>query len=192
MMAAIVKAGQSPVTANSRARTLVSLWRLARCKRLPVPDGMEDFDFLRVPLKTPTAWLPDEMDRLLQSCLLARGRIGGIDAATWWVSFVLVLYDTGLRLSAAFAIRVDEVDFQNHMLRVPAERMKNRCEQYFRLSEQTLAAPASFAEDAEGATVPVAAEGSQLAVRSVAVHSGAGRAADDEMRHVPQNPPENG
>jgi hypothetical protein len=53
---------------------------------------------------------------------------------------LLVAYDTGLRRSALLACRFDELDFDTRTLRVPAERMKNDCEQLYELSSQTIEA----------------------------------------------------
>ena len=142
-----LKRGLSPVTCNMRAKHLATIWRLARRKRATlsgdVPEDLDGLSYLRVVYKLPRAWLPEEMDRILQSCRLSRGSIVGIDSAAWWEALILTLYDTGLRRTAAFAIRFDEIDLAEKMLRVPAERMKNRTEQYFRLSEQTLQAIAA-------------------------------------------------
>ena len=132
----------SPVTCNMRAKSLSTIWRLAKRKQsamgLELSDDLEGLSLLRVPKNLPRAWLPEEMDRLLESCLKAHGRLAGVQTKFFWASLLLVLYDTGLRLKAAMEIRFDEIDLTSHMLRVPADRMKNDCEQYFRLSDHTL------------------------------------------------------
>jgi integrase len=128
-------------TCNARLRPLLTMWRYAKQRRYPLPEGdLNLIQRFREPLNQPTAWTEEEMGRLIDSARLARGRLAGIPAASWWVSLILTLYDTGLRRKAAFGIRVDELDFTTHILRVPAERMKNRVEQYFRLHPQTMEA----------------------------------------------------
>ena len=139
-MAGIVGRGLSPVTANSRTRQLITHWRFAKRKSYPVADGLEGFQFLKEPSRQPVAWLPEEMDRILESCKLCRGRIGGVPAENYWPALLLVLYDTGLRFAPTMEIRFAEIDLASRMLRVPAERMKNNCEQFFRLSDHALQA----------------------------------------------------
>ncbi len=142
-MAAGRAAKLAPATVNSRRRMLVTLWRFAKRKRLidrDTPEDLENVEPLREPKRVPTAWTLAELERLLKSCRLARGRFAGVPAAAWWTALVLVMYDTGLRRSAVFAIRFEEIDFAEKLLRVPAERMKNGVEQWYRLSDQTIAA----------------------------------------------------
>ena len=139
-MAGIVARKLSPVTANSRTRQLITHWRFAKRKQFAVADGLEGFQFLKEPKRNPVAWLPEEMDRILESCKLCRGRIGGVPAENYWPALLLVLYDTGLRFAPAMEIQFSEIDLASRMLRVPAERMKNNCEQYFRLSDHALQA----------------------------------------------------
>jgi integrase len=135
------KNGWAAATCNARLRPLLTMWRYAKQRRYPVPDDdLNQIQRFREPLNQPTAWTEEEMGRLIDSARLARGRLAGIPANAWWVSLILTLYDTGLRRKAAFGIRVDELDFTTHILRVPAERMKNRVEQYFRLHPQTMEA----------------------------------------------------
>lgn len=136
-----IERGLSPVTANMRIGSLSTLWRFAIRRRL-IPDSGEvhNLQKLKVPHKLPTAWTEAEMERIVESCRLARGRFSGVPADKFWPALILVLYDTGIRRAAVFQIRFDEIDFANKMLRVPAERMKNLCEQYFRLHDQTIEA----------------------------------------------------
>jgi integrase/transcriptional regulator with XRE-family HTH domain len=131
----------SVATINGRIKLLMSLWRFAKKRKyLAADDDLSDVELLKRPRRLPTAWSIDEIERLLTACRETPGRILGIPASRYWEALVSLMFDTGLRRAAAFAIRVDEVDFNSHVLRVPAERMKNLCEQVFWLSDRTMAA----------------------------------------------------
>ncbi len=116
--------------------------RYAARKRYPIPPGqnLDDVDRFKLPKRVPCAWTMPEMDRLIEASRLESGRYFGVAAGKWWPALLLTLFDTGLRRAAAFEIRFEEIDFTSGFLRVPAERMKNDCEQYFRLHPQTLEA----------------------------------------------------
>jgi integrase len=137
-MADIVARGLSPVTANMRMMHLTILHRYA--KRREYVSNLLDVRKLKAPKRLPTAWTVGEVEKIVESARMARGRYFGVPAGAWWEAMVLVLYDTGIRKSAAFAIRFNEIDFTNKILRVPPERMKNLVEQYFRLHDQTIEA----------------------------------------------------
>jgi integrase len=131
----------APNTINSRFREMKTLWRYAVRKRfITVGDenNLESVDRLKVLKRNPRAWAIEEMAAIICSARLAHGRYMGIKAGLWWDAFLNLLYDTGLRLSAAMGIRFDEIDFTNKLLCVPPDRMKNSCEQYFRLHDQTI------------------------------------------------------
>ncbi len=133
----------SPVTINSRCRMLKTLWRFAVRKRFILVDddnNLEAVDWIPVDRTNPRAWTIEEMESIVQSARLARGRFLGVQAAKWWPAFLLLLYDTGLRFNAALGCRFDEVDWTNKMLCVPPGRQKNRTEQFFRLHDQTIEA----------------------------------------------------
>ena len=133
----------SPVTINDRCRMLKTLWRFAVRKRFILVDDDNNLlavDWIPVDRTVPRAWTIEEMERLIQSARLARGRFLGVPAAKWWPALLLVLYDTGLRVTAALGSRFDEIDFPNKIRTVPPERQKTRCEQFFRLHDQTIEA----------------------------------------------------
>jgi integrase len=145
LMASILADGRSPVTANMKMNYLKTLARLAKRKGY-IDADLSAVDKLRVNRRLPTAWSNRDMEKIIESCRVAEGRIGGVPAAAWWVAFVLIAYDTGLRRRALMAIRFDELDFETGILRVPAENMKTAVEQCFKLHPQTI--------DAILATVP--------------------------------------
>jgi integrase len=135
----VTSGGIGPVTANSRLRMLRTLHRFARRKKFPVPD-LEDVDKLPVPKRLPKAWTMPELENLLSACADMPGRLMGVPESRYWKALILLLYDTGLRISATRQIRWNEIDFKSGVLSVPAERMKNLVEQTFTLHPQTIEA----------------------------------------------------
>lgn len=131
--------GMAIATVNARLRQLFALARLVRARGIFEAD-LGDLRLLKERRPAPVAWTDAEMELLVKSCRLCRGRFLGVQTAGWWESLVLLTYDTGLRRSAAVAVRFDEIDFTTGMLRVPAERMKNGVEQFFKLHHQTIEA----------------------------------------------------
>lgn len=131
--------GMAVATVNGRLRYIFSLARMVRSRGLYEAD-MGDVRKLKEKRSAPIAWTDGEMVAIIKSCRLCRCRFLGVPSAGWWESLVLLTYDTGLRHAAATAVRFDEIDFATGMLRVPAERMKNGVEQFFRLHPQTIEA----------------------------------------------------
>jgi integrase len=134
------KRGNSPVTINQRTKAMKSIRCFAVRKRYLPAGDLDDVELLPVPRRLPKAWSIAELDAIIRSARLARGRFFGVEAGKWWASLVLLMFDTGLRVQAAMAVRFDEIDFKEKLLRVPAERMKNDTEQYYRLHDQTVEA----------------------------------------------------
>lgn len=138
-MAAILADGRSPVTANMKASYLKTLARMAKRKRY-IEHDLAEVEKLRAPKRLPTAWTAAEMEKIIQSCRQCGGRIGGVPARLWWVGFVLLAYDTGLRRRALLLVRFTDINFKSGLLRVPAENMKTAVEQVFKLHPQTIEA----------------------------------------------------
>jgi len=94
----------APATTNDRRRDLLAVWQCAfdedfldrpPCrKRIPRCNGGA---------LVPDAWTPAEVGRILATTKQERRWIATIPAADWWLSFLLVLYDTGERCGAALA-----------------------------------------------------------------------------------------
>ncbi len=135
---AMLEGGQSRSTINAKIARLKALSRFALRRRFATEAI--DYERLRELRRLPEAWSVENMAAILTSARQATGKIVGVDADRWWVALLLVLYDTGLRRTAALGIRFNELDFTTKTLRVPAERMKNGVEQVFHLHDQTIAA----------------------------------------------------
>ncbi|HEY4310956.1 MAG TPA: tyrosine-type recombinase/integrase, partial [Pirellulales bacterium] len=126
-------------TINGRLNMLLTLWRMAKRKKF-VDSDLTDLRKVKMPRRAPQAWSSEQMGKIIESCRQCKGRFVGVPCDRWWLALVLLIYDTGLRRSAAMKVRFDEIDFRRKVLRVPAERMKNLVEQTFPLTDQTLEA----------------------------------------------------
>lgn len=136
-----LETGLSITTCRMRCKYLLTLWRFAIRRKIIEDDGgCSYFRLPKEPRRLPRAWTESEMEQIVKSARLAPGRFMGVEAGKWWPALILVMYDTGLRLSSALAIELAHIDFTEKMLRLPAENVKNLTEQYFRLHDQTIEA----------------------------------------------------
>lgn len=107
-LSALLAAGRSPVTVNSKRRELLTLWRAAyRMKLAPRPGRIKR---LVEPDPIPTAWTQAECDRIFAACAALLGTIAGICRADWWLSLFLVVWATGERIKAIRSARSTDFD----------------------------------------------------------------------------------
>lgn len=132
-------------TIHHYIKWLLTMWRFAIKKRYldDADDSPADVELLKRPRRLPVAWSKEEIETLMAAAVETHGRVLGIAAGRFWEAIISVAYDTGLRRAALIAIRLDELDMKSHLLRVPAERMKNLVEQIFVLSDRSIAAIAA-------------------------------------------------
>ena len=66
---------------------------------------------IKAPLPPPRAWTLEELSRLLEVAAALRGVLRGksVSRAAFWRCFVLVGYETGLRLGDLLALRIDQI-----------------------------------------------------------------------------------
>lgn len=91
--------GQSPETRRSRRRIVITLWQAAADR------GMADQPPRRLIMqprrvdRPRKAWTQDEVQKLIHTAGGLNGRLGatGIDAASYWTSYIMAAWDTGLR-----------------------------------------------------------------------------------------------
>jgi integrase len=114
--------GNKPVSARNHGKRLKAVWNWAAKKRMV--DLFPTFANLPVPESIPTAWTREELHRLMAACRKAKGRIGRIPAADFWVAYHLVLWDSLERRGAVNAMRWDWVDLRRGFISVPAEFRK--------------------------------------------------------------------
>jgi integrase len=139
-------------TANRHLRCIVALLREAldesqgvkRSKRLCRPFGK--IRLLPEAPKPPRSWRLDELGKMLGAAQGVPGYIGDVAACRWWRALVLVLYDTGLRISAAMALRWSDrkEDSQGVFFVARSETQKTGKEQRLGINAQTVEALAAI------------------------------------------------
>jgi integrase len=80
----------------------------------------------RVTLKLPRV-IPLEVFQAVYdatACMDAP-RVPGIKPPAWWKALLVVAYNTQLRRRTLFEMRMDEIDWNGHCIRLPAERFKS-------------------------------------------------------------------
>jgi site-specific recombinase XerD len=134
--------GLAPDTMRSYRRCLLSLWRAAhewgllkkqpgRVRKIKRPD------------RVPICWSPEELTTILATCSKLAGTMRRdlrIRRSAFWRAYVLVGYETGLRLSDLLALEWKQVADDSKTSVVLQQKTRKRIA--FRLSESTQAAVA--------------------------------------------------
>ena len=130
-------ATMSPYTVERERCSLMALARLAFDRRLLaiMPVVMPG----KLPKRNPSAWSVADAQALLAACRRQPGEIAGIPASDWWVSLVMVAWESGERIGALMA--ACPADFRDPHLSIPAEARKGGREgKVYSLSPATSAA----------------------------------------------------
>ena len=132
-----------PKTLRRERGCILTLWRFAFVEGFHPhdPDRLR-IPLIRVPRKTATAWHLSELERWLAACDQVKGTMRGMSTskAVWWRSFVLFLYDTAARPSAALQVTTTDVDLEHGCVLLRAEVSKTSTDTVCHLSHQTIAA----------------------------------------------------
>ncbi len=155
--------GRSPATCNQTRRCLLSLIRFAMARKKLRRRQIEVEPF-EEPGTCPRAWKSREFFAILHAAAEVEGVIRAMDAdgrelgempaRLFWTALLLLIYDSGLRISAAMALRWDNVDWETSAVWVAAATQKQNAEQYLDLSPQTMAALRAIAEPARQKLFP--------------------------------------
>jgi len=130
---------RSPATVNKERANLLAIWRFA-CQRGTV-NRWPNVDPEPEPVREPQAWLESEMHRLFDSLAKERGLVGKIPSADFWSALVLVLWNSGERISAILGLTWANVDLANGWIRCPAETRKGgHQDRVYRIDSTTIAA----------------------------------------------------
>lgn len=102
-------------TTNSKRCQLLAIWRCAWDEGyLPQPPRAKRIRKARAAPAIPEAWTVEEVGRIFQAARQHAGRrIAGIPAADWWLSLLMVLYDTGERRGATLATSPSDVSLDD-------------------------------------------------------------------------------
>lgn len=109
--------GLAPITVRERAGRIQTLWTWMAKRRLV--ERFPTFAKPRVPESMPLAFSEDELRRFFRSCRKERGRIAGIPADIWCVSFFGFVFNTSERKSAALAVQIPWLDLDGKVCQIP-------------------------------------------------------------------------
>jgi len=128
-----------------RLRTLLQFaWEIHLINDLP-----RQWPKIRVVPALPEAWTEEEVARFYRVAIQQPGRIGPHQAGDWWKAFLSTAWDTGLRISQMFRLRLADVDWRRGYLIVQAcPHTKSYRPQVKPLSSETLLALGQIAEPA--------------------------------------------
>lgn len=115
---------------------LLALWRYASRKRYV--EQWPEVPIIRAPSRTPTGYTAHEVALLIREARKMPGTVCGIPAGLWWSSLLLVLWESGERITATLATRWREVDLASQRITFRAETRKNQTRDITRqISPQT-------------------------------------------------------
>ncbi len=144
--------GRQENTVNRNLTDLIAMWRWAHKKNYV--QELPDIEIGKEVKKTPIAWKQKELDRIFESARQEEGRIGGVPAAVWWNTLLLMFWDTGERKGAVMALKWDSVDTEDGWVRFPADTRKGgREDNSRRLAKDTRASLESLRRWQETAEV---------------------------------------
>ena len=99
----------SQATVQKDRSQLLALWTWS-CKKRLHPGEWPGLPRAKRVRHTPRAYTADEIASLIRTARTRTGPYGGVPAAWWWSTLLQVLWQTGERVGAAFALRWSEVD----------------------------------------------------------------------------------
>lgn len=93
----------------------------------------------RLILREPRFVSPELIDQVYRgACLAEAPRCHGVKPGAWWRALLVTAYNTGLRLGALLALRVEDVTWDDSLLRVSADHAKTSRGQLLPLNEITI------------------------------------------------------
>ena len=125
---------RKPPTVNKNLRQIAAILRFAQ--------GQGEIDVVpEIPenLPMPRAFLLDEVSAIVSATQRVPGTIAGVCAADWWLTLVLVLYDSGGRIGAVLSTPTMNINLADGWIMLPPENQKQRRGQDLRLHSDTVA-----------------------------------------------------
>jgi len=106
-----LRRSRAAATVNSKRCHLLALWRCAYEEEyLERPPRATKIRRANAQPRIPEAWTPAEVGRILRSAYRTEKPIGEISSGDWFISFLLVVYDTGERRGAMLETKTADVD----------------------------------------------------------------------------------
>lgn len=132
-----VSSGLSHATANTRRATLLAIWRYA-VKRGLLSAAPRDVEKVKELRRLPEAWTMEELGSIIETARRKKRKKSGLPCPVgmWWEAFILVAYDTGLRLRAMLGIKRSGWNAERREITATAEVQKHKVQQTFVVSEQ--------------------------------------------------------
>ncbi len=116
--------GMRANSVNAIRAKIISLWTwCAKTRRVSVWPTVKP---LVEQERLPSAWTPDELRRLWDSCGNAPGNVDGIPSGDWWLALHSLMYDTGERRGAVMALRWTDTDLDAGWANFRAETRKGK------------------------------------------------------------------
>lgn len=135
-LTAILAEGLGRITVKSYRGAIIMLWRFAADENLC--DAPRKIKTIKVPKAVPLAWSVAEVRRLLAQAQAMPGYYEcGVAKAAFWAAFILVLWDSAVRLGDLLKLRWDEIGASGLVVK---SQKKTGWPTAFRLSESTIAA----------------------------------------------------
>jgi integrase len=134
-----LESGRPASTINKDLRHLVSLWRLAQklgYNAMPAPD----IEALPEELESLRCLSTLELSQVLFWCRQEKGCVDKLPSRYFWLALVLVMYDSGSRVSALMALRPCDVDLVAGTITLRGSTTKQRRSQVLAISPQTVMA----------------------------------------------------
>lgn len=122
-------------TAGRDRCQLLALWRYAARKRYAGSNGQPvefpEVPLMRAPRRTVIAYTHAEIEQLIRTALSGSagdwrkaGATGDVPAGRWWASLILVLWESGERITAVMSTRWRDVDVGGRRILFRAETRK--------------------------------------------------------------------
>ena len=128
-------AGASKATTKVDRGNIVTLLRFAH--REGLIDRVPEIPTIKQERKMPSAWTVEEVGQLLRAARSLTGYMRDlpITRSWWFTSFLLFLYDSGLRVNSALTLRAEDVWLDRKTARIRAATDKTWCDQVACLSD---------------------------------------------------------
>lgn len=137
VMQFVLDNGGSPFSANKHRSQLLAIWRYA-CM-IKMADQWPTVMPEPTPERIPVAWVASDLHQLMSAIGRLKGCVGSVPAKLWWKSLLLVLIDSGERISAIVETRWSDLDGQWLLVKAEYRKGKKRDRRYM-LTEETIEA----------------------------------------------------
>jgi integrase len=139
MMADRVAAGRSAATANKHRQEVLAI--LSEALDCELIDKLPRIKKLKRLKTIAEAWRPEEVAAILAAAKKRPGFLNDeIQAALFWEALLLLLFNTGLRISAAMSLGCAECSLDRRQIHIHARDQKQKADQRFDLWPSTVRA----------------------------------------------------